>query len=162
MPTEATVLMEDARIIFRNFEGREGRYNRAGDRNFCVLLPEELAAQMAEDGWNIKALKAREQGDPDQPYIQVTVGFKFKPPKIVLITSRGRNDIGEDMVDMLDWIDIAKVDLIIRPYDWNVSGNTGRTAYLKTIFITVNEDELELKYAEIEDALPARAGRVED
>jgi len=162
MPTEATVLMEDARIIFRNFEGREGRYNRAGDRNFCVLLPEELAAQMAEDGWNIKALKAREQGDPDQPYIQVTVGFKFKPPKIVLITSRGRNDIGEDMIDMLDWIDIAKVDLIIRPYDWNVSGNTGRTAYLKTIFITVNEDELELKYAEIEDALPARAGRVED
>ena len=162
MPTEATVLMEDARIIFRNFEGREGRYNRAGDRNFCVLLPEELAAQMAEDDWNVKSLRAREQGDPDQPYIQVTVGFKFKPPKIVLITSRGRNDIGEDMIDMLDWIDIAKVDLIIRPYDWNVSGNTGRTAYLKTIFITVNEDALELKYAEIEDALPARAGRVED
>jgi hypothetical protein len=162
MPTEATVLMEDARIIFRNFEGREGRYNRAGDRNFCVLLPEELAAQMAEDDWNVKSLRAREQGDPDQPYIQVKVGFKFNPPKIVLITSRGRNDIGEDMIDMLDWIDIAKVDLIIRPYDWKVSGDTGRTAYLKTIFITVNEDALELKYAEIEDALPARAGRVED
>lgn len=39
MPQDNTILLEDVRIIFRNFAGREGMYNREGDRNFAVLLP---------------------------------------------------------------------------------------------------------------------------
>ncbi len=60
---EGTLMMEDARIIFRNFAGKEGMYNRDGDRNFCVILDPKLASQMAEDGWNIKILRVREE-DP--------------------------------------------------------------------------------------------------
>ena len=163
MPQEKTVLIEEARLIFRNFEGRETQYNRAGDRNFCVILPPSLVVDdLLADGWNVKFLKPREAEDIEQPYLKVTVGYKFKPPKIVLITSRGRNDVPEEMVEMLDWVDIAKVDLIIRPYNYTVRGETGVAAYLKTMYITVNEDALELKYGEFEDTLPARAGRVED
>ena len=163
MPQEKTVLIEEARLIFRNFEGRETQYNRAGDRNFCVILPPSLVVDdLLADGWNVKFLKPREAEDIEQPYLKVTVGYKFKPPKIVLITSRGRNDVPEEMVEMLDWVDIAKVDLIIRPYNNTVRGETGVAAYLKTMYITVNEDALELKYGEFEDTLPARAGRVED
>ena len=43
-----TVLMEGVRIIFRNFAGREGQYNREGDRNFAVLLDDKVANAMAE------------------------------------------------------------------------------------------------------------------
>lgn len=162
MPRENTILFEDARIIFRNFAGAEGKYNREGDRNFCVLLDEVLAKQLDEDGWNVKALKAREEGDPEQPYLQVSVSFKGRPPKIVMITSRGRTDLSEDEIELLDWADLKIVDLIIRPYNWSVNEKSGIKAYLKSIFVTINEDELELKYADIEDAIPARAGRVDE
>ncbi len=55
-----TVLMEGVKIIFRNFEGKEGQYNRAGERNFAVLLDPQTAEMLAADGWNVKWLKPRE------------------------------------------------------------------------------------------------------
>jgi hypothetical protein len=147
MPAEETILMEDAEIIFRNFEGKEGKYNRKGDRNFCVLLPEALATTLSRDGWSIKTLKPRDPDDEPRPYIPVSVGFKNRPPKIFLVTSRSRTPLTEENVEILDWVDIKQVDLIIRPYDWTVNGESGRKAYVKSLFVVVHEDYLEEKYA---------------
>lgn len=144
-----TVLMENVRIIFRNFSGREGMYNREGDRNFCVLLDRETAERMLRDGWNVKVLAAREEGEEDQPYLPVTVNFKGRPPRVVMITSRGRNTLEEDQVELLDWADIINADLIVRPYEWAVNGKTGIKAYLQSLYVTIQEDELELKYSEV-------------
>lgn len=146
---DGTLIMEDARIVFRNFAGKEGMYNREGDRNFCVLLDEGTAQEMLEDGWNVKRLKPREGNDIGTAYIQVSVGFKGRPPRMVMITSQGRVNLGEEECILFDWADILKVDLIIRPYHWNVNGRTGVKAYLKSIFIIINEDYLELKYADV-------------
>lgn len=147
------VTIEDARIVFRNFSGKEGQYNREGDRNFAVILEDELAEQMAADGWNVKYLKPREEDDSPTPYVQVKVKYgKARPPRVVLITSRGRTQLDEDTIMILDWADIELVDLIIRPYEWDVNGRTGITAYLQTIFITIAEDELERKYADVPDS----------
>jgi hypothetical protein len=147
--------MENARLLFKNFAGREGMYNREGDRNFCVELDEDLAQQMLADGWNVKRLKPREESkNPEgDAYIQVTVGFKGnRPPKMVLISSQGRNELGEEFCEMFDWIDVKKADLIIRPYEWNVNGKSGVKAYLKSLFITQEEDYLELKYSDVPEA----------
>lgn len=154
-------VMEDVRIVFRNFAGKEGMYNREGDRNFAVLLDDERAEQMAQDGWNVKWLKAREEGEKEQAYLQVSVNFKGRPPRIVMITSRGRNPLTEDEVELLDWADIRTCDLIVRPYEWAVNGKTGIKAYLQSIFVTIDEDPLELKYAAIDDAQP-RGGRTQE
>lgn len=153
-----TVLMEGVRIVFRNFAGKEGMYNREGDRNFAVLLDPDVAARMDKDGWNVKWLKSREEDEPEQAYLQVSVNFKGRPPKVVMITSRGRTTLHEDEVELLDWADIRNVDLIIRPYEWAVNGKTGIKAYLQSIFVTIEEDALELKYSELEDVQP-RGGR---
>lgn len=153
---ENTVLMEGVTIIFRNFAGKEGQYNREGDRNFCVLLEERVAKTMATDGWNIKSTRERELDEGEtvggEPYLPVTVGYKGRPPRVVMITSRGRTDLGEDEIEILDYADIRNVDLIVRPYEWTVNGKTGVKAYLKSIFVTIEEDELELKYSDMQDA----------
>lgn len=154
MPDKDTVTMEGVQLIFRNFTGKEGQYNREGDRNFAVLLPDDVAKDMAEDGWNVKWLEPREdadEGEKPQAYLQVSLKYdKGRPPTVVVITSRGRTNIGEDEVDMLDWADIVNTDLIVRPYSWDVNGKTGIKAYLRSLYVTIEEDELEQKYAELD------------
>jgi hypothetical protein len=148
-----TVLMEGVRLVFRNFEGKEGQYNKAGDRNFGVILPPDIAQAMLADGWNIKYLKPREEDEDETetPWLSVAVNFdKGRPPKIVLVTSRGRTNLDERTVEMLDWADITNVDLIVRPYHWEVSGNRGIKAYLQSMYVTIEEDELDKKYSELE------------
>lgn len=158
------VVMEGMRLIFRNFQGKEGQYNRAGDRNFGVILPPEIAQAMLADGWNVKQLKPSEEelenGIEEGPsWLAVSVNFdKGKPPKIMMVSSRGTTKLDEETVEQLDWVDIAidpetgqpKVDLIVRPYTWEVSGRTGIKAYLQSMYITIEEDELERKYASLE------------
>lgn len=152
MPQDNTVVMEGVRIIFRNFAGKEGQYNREGDRNFAVLIDEKTAEEMAADGWNVKWLKPREDAEDDTPqaYLQVSLNFKGRPPRIAMITSRGRTNLDEHSVEMLDWADITNVDLIVRPYNWDVNGKTGIKAYLQSLFVTIEEDDLEKKYADLE------------
>lgn len=158
---DGTLMLQNARIIFRNFSGAEGKYNREGDRNFGVLLDAETANQLIADGWNVKYLKAREEGDEEQAWLSVNVSFKNRPANVVLINHRGRRNLTEETVGVLDWVDIAVVDMTINPYNWAVNGKTGISAYLKSIFVTIQEDELDIKYAELEDLTP-RAGKVED
>jgi len=154
MPQDNTILMEGVQIIFRNFSGKEGQYNREGDRNFAVLLDEKVAKDLSIDNWNVKWLKPRDEDEDDSPqaYLQVSVNFKGRPPRIVLITSRGRTNLDEGSVEMLDWADIKNVDLIIRPYEWTVNGKSGIKAYLQSIYVTIEEDALEMKYSELDQA----------
>lgn len=142
-----TFMIEDAKIIFRNFSGKEGQYNREGDRNFAVILPPDIAETMLKDGWNVRVLEAREEGDEDTPYVSVAVNFNNRPPRVVLLTSTTRTQLDENSVEILDWADIRTADLIARGYDWTVNGKTGTKAYLQSLFVTIEEDALERKYA---------------
>lgn len=145
-------VLEDVRILFRNFSGKEGQFNRAGQRNFNVLLPPEIAEKMLKDGWNVKELKPRDAEDELEYRIEVAVNYGGRPPRLVMVTSRGKTNLDEESVDLLDWADITHADVILRPYQWEVNGKTGVKAYLQTGFFTIREDELERKYAEVPDS----------
>lgn len=148
MPAEVkTFMVEDAQLIFKNFEGKEGPYNRKGDRNFAVILDQDVAKDLLRDGWNVKYLKAREEGDEELPYITVAVNFQNRPPRVVMLTSRARTNLDESSVDVLDWANIQKADLICRAYEWVVADKSGVKAYLQSLFVTIEEDYLERKYA---------------
>lgn len=142
-------IIEDVTIAFRNFAGKEDVYNREGDRNFAILLSEDRAAEMEREGWNVKYLKEREEGDGRQAYLQIAVSYKARPPKIGMVTSKGLTYLGEDEVEMLDWVDIETADITLNPYEWVVNGKSGVKAYLQSLFIKIEEDYLQLKWTAI-------------
>lgn len=146
------IIIENARIGFRNFSGKEGKYNPAGRRNFCVFLDSKIAEELIGDGWNIRYLEPRDPDDDKQAYLQVTVNFSNIPPKIIVITSKNKTTLEESTVNMLDWAEIENVDLIIRPYNWDVNGKSGVKAYIKSMYVTLVEDEFEKKYRDVPDA----------
>lgn len=143
------ITIEDAQIAFRNFAGNEDKFNAAGNRNFAILLPADLAEQMGRDGWNVKHLKSRDDESPPQAYIQVSVSYKQRPPKIIQVTSRGKTYLTEDVVETLDWVDIEIADVTLSPYEWEVNGMTGTKAYLSTLVVKILEDYLERKWDDI-------------
>lgn len=152
MAENPSVLLEDAKIIFRNFAGRAREFNSEGDRNFSVILPPDVAEKMKADKWRVKQLKPRDDEEQGDFHLKVTVNYKTgRPPRCVLITSRGRTELGADEVAILDAADIKRVDLIVNGW-WSDMAGGGYGGFLKSIFVTIDEDALELKYSDIEDS----------
>lgn len=151
---ENPINIENARIIFRNFAGKKSQYNREGDRNFNVIIPNaEIANQLIADGWNIRVREPRDAGEQPEYRLQVSVSFNYKPPKIILVTKRKQTQLDENTVGILDDADIATVDLTIRPYNWSMKDRdgieqTGVKAYLKTMYVVLEEDAYAEKYAQ--------------
>jgi hypothetical protein len=144
------ISLANVKIGFRNFEGREGMYNKAGERSFAVFLDRQTADELTREGWNVKYPREIENADPDadsrDPYIQVSVGFEKFPPKVILMTNGNPARLTEDEVGMLDWAELEWVDLVLRPYEWSVNRNSGVKAYLKSGYFTIVTDAFTAKY----------------
>lgn len=145
------ISIENARILFRNFAGKESKFNAKGKRNFCLLLDSDVAEELKDIGWNVKYLNPRDPEDPPQAYIQVAVAFDNFPPNIWMITGNKKTKLDEDTVSALDYAEIENIDIIVRPYTWEVNGKGGIKAYVKNMYVTIVENEFEKKYQGFED-----------
>lgn len=134
--------IDDARIIHRNFAGVGSKFNREGDRNFSLVIEDQdIADKLIEEGWNVKIKEPREEGDVPFMFLPVKVKFNDRGPSVYLKSGPANCvRLDEDTIDCLDNVDILSVDLDIRPYDWEVNGKVGRTAYLQSIYVTQEVD----------------------
>lgn len=143
--------IDDARIIYRNFAGAGSKFNRKGDRNFAVIIPDQEAADaLIAEGWNVKIKPPREDGDDPFMYLPVKIKFNDRGPACYLENGRNLARLNEETIACLDDVDILSVDLDIRPYDWEVNGKTGRTAYLQGIKVTQEVDRFASRFGEEE------------
>lgn len=144
--------IDDARIIWANFSGKPGQYNREGDRSFNLVIDDpEIANAMIEEGWNVRIKPPREEGDESFMHMPVKVKFNSRGPAVYLESGTSRVKLDEESIDTLDHIDIIGVDMDIRPYDWEINGKTGRTAYLQSIRVVQRVDRFADRWDDEED-----------
>lgn len=136
-----TLEIDNARIIFRNLEGRGGLYNREGDRSFALVVPDEDARDaLIEQGYNVKTKAPRDEDEEPLMYLTIKVKPNGRGPRIYLVSGRSKRELPEESWGLIDQISIANVSLDIRAYDWNVNGKSGRSAYLAAMEVTQNID----------------------
>lgn len=140
--------IDEAKIVYRNFAGAGSKFNREGDRNFAVVIEDEAVAnELINDGWNIKIKPPRDEDDAPFMYLPVKVKFNDRGPSVYLKPGNANPvKLDEESIACLDEIDILSVDLDIRPFDWEVNGKSGRTAYLQSIHVTQEVDRFAARY----------------
>lgn len=150
------IIIEGARIKFKNFAGEARQYNPAGQRNFVLCLPDELARQLSAEGWNVKWKPGPHPEDPDEAQLVVKVKYNesgddhSRDPIAYLIQGRRKIALDGRTVATLDRLAPLNIDLVVRPYVWDINGNVGITAYLDEIYYTAVEG-LSSKYADYEE-----------
>lgn len=159
---EGELKLENIRMIWRNFAGEERMFNEDGKRKFSIPLDEGLALELRALGWNVKDNSAKVALDPNREllyHLEVNVKFNKRPPRIFMISKKWsheeqkevpvRTPLDEDTVALLDYAEFDNVDVILSPFNYNISGRQGVSAYLKTLFAIIHQDDLEKKYAHI-------------
>ena len=144
--------IDDAKIIFKNFEGRGDKFNREGDRNFSLRIYDaDLADELVERGRNVRIKDGRDEDEGPFMRLPVKVKFNDRGPNVYLKSGERRIKLDEESIAMLDNIDIERIDMDIRPYNWEVNGRTGRTAYLESMEVTQQIDRFAARYAAMEE-----------
>ena len=139
----------NATLRYRNFEGKQKTYNKEGDRNFCVVLDEETSNELRAAGWNVRWQKPRpgEENDPRVGLLEVAVSYKIRPPRVLLIAGKKQTLLTQETVKMVDWADIVKADVVIRPRLWQDDAGKSRIkAYLQTLYVTIVTDSFAESY----------------
>lgn len=144
--------IDGRQIIFKNFEGRGDKFNREGDRNFSLRIDDENTADaLVKEGWNVKIKEGRDEDEGPFMRLPIKVKFTNYGPNVYLRTGDRVNELNEESIACLDNIEIDSVCMDIRPYDWDVNGRTGRTAYLQSIEVVQRIDRFAARYANNEE-----------
>lgn len=143
--------IEGATIIWKNFSGERDRFN-PGKRGFSVVIDDAVMAdELRQEGWNIKERPLQEGADPSEQEWTLPVKLNMnRYTQVWLIVGNHKTLLDENTVAQLDVVDIIDCDISIRPYEWEMSGRTGITAYVDSMYVTIRENKFAEKYADLD------------
>lgn len=143
--------IEGATIIWKNFSGERDRFN-PGKRGFSVVIDDAVMAdELRQEGWNIKERPLQEGADPSEQEWTLPVKLNMnRYTQVWLIVGNHKTLLDENTVAQLNVVDIIDCDISIRPYEWEMSGRTGITAYVDSMYVTIRENKFAEKYADLD------------
>lgn len=143
--------IEGALIIWKNFSGERDKYN-PGKRGFSVVIDDPVMAdELSNEGWNVKERPLPEGADSSEQEWMLPVKLNMnRYTQVWLIVGNHKNLLDENTVAQLDVVDIVNCDISIRPYEWEMSGRSGITAYVDSMYVTIRENKFAEKYADLD------------
>ena len=143
--------IEGATIIWKNFSGERDRFN-PGKRGFSVVIDDAVMAdELKQEGWNVKERPLQEGADPSEQEWTLPVKLNMnRYTQVWLIVGNHKTLLDENTVAQLDVVDFVDCDISIRPYEWEMSGRTGITAYVDSMYVTIRENKFAEKYADLD------------
>ena len=156
---EGIVELEEVRIINRNFSGQETEYNPPGKITFCAVLPsEELFEDLKRDGWNVKHTRPNDDYPDGMPFLPIEANYDRRPPRIYQVTPKRMTLLPKELVSGLDTVTIISADLIVGPYNYEVRGEYGVKAYLRSGHFNIEQSKFDEKYAHLAQEVAAGGG----
>lgn len=156
------ITIENAQFVYQpNFEGREERFNKPGDRYFNVRIPDNIVDAVTADGWNIKWTKPAKTATPQQieehvsePFLPVHIGFTYRPPSVSVWEDGKETFLDDETCGLIDQMQFETIDVVIRGRNWEDEGRQtcGIKAWLQTFVGVVETDDIQRKYARLREA----------
>ena len=143
--------IEGAMIIWKNFSGERDKFN-PGKRGFSVVIDDTVMAdELRQEGWNVKDRPLQEGADDSEQEWTLPVKLNMnRYTQVWLIVGNHKTLLDEDTVSQLDVVDIVNCDISIRPYEWEMNGRTGITAYVDSMYVTIRENKFAEKYSDLD------------
>ena len=143
--------IEGAIIIWKNFSGERDKFN-PGKRGFSVVIDDAaMAEELRNEGWNVKNRPLQEGADPSAQEWTLPVKLNMnRYTQVWLIVGNHKTLLDENTVAQLDVVDFVNCDISIRPYEWEMGGRTGITAYVDSMYVTIRENKFAEKYADLD------------
>lgn len=131
-----TLIIDDTVLFYKNFAGRETSYNRLGNKNFCVAIPDKNWAEALQlIGWNVK------KTENDKYILPVSVRLPSKPPEpIISIASKINGELRQttykvdDDLSALDSMNLKNVMIKIVGREYTYNNKTGIKAELESLW----------------------------
>lgn len=145
---------EGVEVYTKNFDGE--KFGKGGTRSVGFFIDEDTARELEDR--NCPGLKWTKEYDDapedwaSRPWIKASIGFQYRPPSIVQITSRGARRLDEHTVDNLQRAKIdGPIDISVRVAPWEMNGETGLKLWVTELYCHIEETALAAKYAHLLD-----------
>lgn len=129
--------ISNAKILWKNFTGKLGFYNKEGGRDFCLLLSDDASVNFfKQNGYSVAVKSSGVEVGEFIRYLKVKMKFNNGKPIIILKSNNKIIRVDENLVSVLDSIKIKSVDMSIKPYHWELpNGEHGQIAYLNSMTV---------------------------